>query len=340
MSEDRAGKTFDAPPARRQRAVREGNVARSIEITSIVALAGASVATFAVAPFIGGAAAHVLDRLARGPETASVPPELALAVAAAFVPATAAAGCAAIAALAQGGGLRLRMPSFKLTVLNPIAGLKRMVGAEAVAGAFRAAIAFSVVCAALLPLGRDIVAGSIGLSGTGAIAAFAGATMQRALWTAMVVGAAFALVDYVLVRRRWLQGLKMSLAEIKRDHKENDGDPQARSRRATLHRTMMRGSIARTKEASFVVVNPTHIAIAIRYAPPEVPVPEILVRAADDAALTVKRIATSLAIPIVEDIPLARALFADGDAGRPIPTTLYVAIAQVIAELARAGVLA
>ena len=102
----------------------------------------------------------------------------------------------------------------------------------------------------------------------------------------------------------------------------------------------MRGAIGRTREASFVVVNPTHVAVAIRYAPPAVPVPEILVRALDDAALRVKAIAREHRIPVVEDVALARLLFAHGESGRAIPPETYVAVAQVIAALAREGVLA
>ncbi len=91
---------------------------------------------------------------------------------------------------------------------------------------------------------------------------------------AFAVGAVFAVADYALARRRWLRGLRMSLDEIKRDAKENEGDPQARARaqdRSSLDRRAARS--ARTREASFVVVNPKHVAVALRYAPPEVPVP-------------------------------------------------------------------
>jgi flagellar biosynthesis protein FlhB len=86
-----------------------------------------------------------------------------------------------------------------------------------------------------------------------------------------------------------------------------------------------------------VVVNPTHIAIAVRYAPPGVPVPEILVRAADEAARSVRELAAAHGIPIVENVALARALYATGEAGSAIPSPTFVAVARVIAELVRAG---
>jgi flagellar biosynthesis protein FlhB len=149
----------------------------------------------------------------------------------------------------------------------------------------------------------------------------------------------FALADFALARRRWLRGLKMSFDELKRDAKENDGDPQTRARRKSAYRAVVRGALGRTREASFVVVNPAHVAVAIRYAPPAIAVPEILVRALDDAALRVKALAREHGVPVVEDVALARLLFAHGESGRAIPPDAYVAVAQIIASLAREGVL-
>jgi type III secretion protein U len=163
--------------------------------------------------------------------------------------------------------------------------------------------------------------------------------MLQACFAAAAVGALFALADYAVVRRRWLRSLKMTFDEFKRDTKEQEGDPQAKSRRKLLHRTLVRGGVARTRDASFVVVNPAHIAIAIRYAPPAVAVPEILVRAADDAAYEVRRLAERAGVPIVEDVPLARLLWRCGEAGRPIPPESFVAVAYAIAALVRSGAL-
>ena len=231
----------------------------------------------------------------------------------------------------------MNVPKLQLTRLNPVAGIKRMVGAEAAVAAARAVVAFAVAALATWPLGVEIFARAMTLSGTGAFGVLVVDGAERACFSAIAVGACFALADYAVVRRRWLRDLKMTLEEVRRDQKENDGDPHTRSRRKALHRTLVRGSIARTKDASFVVVNPTHIAIAVRYAPPDVAVPEILVRAADEAALSVKALAGAHGIPIIENVALARALYAQGEAGRAIPTDTFVAVARVIAELVRSG---
>jgi flagellar biosynthesis protein FlhB len=97
---------------------------------------------------------------------------------------------------------------------------------------------------------------------------------------------------------------------------------------------MVRGSLRHIRRATFVVVNPTHVAIALRYVAEETPVPMILVRAAGDGALRVKKVAAEAGIPTIEDPPLARQLYAL-DALGPIPPELYLAVAQIIAMLNR-----
>jgi flagellar biosynthesis protein FlhB len=337
MSADRSQKNFDATPSRKDKAKRDGNVARSSEASGIAAFACAALATFATLPWLAQTTAGALGELSARPDLTRVPGNVWAVPAIALIPAGAAALGGLGANLAQAGGLRANMPKLQLSRLNPVAGLKRMLGAEAAVGAARALVAFGIAALALWPLGVEIFARSTTLADPGAFGVLFVAAAQRACFATVATGACFAIADYAMVRRRWLRDLKMSLEEIRRDQKENDGDPHTRSRRKTLHRTLVRGSIARTKEASFVVVNPTHIAIAVRYAPPDVPVPEILVRAADEAARSVKALAAAHGIPIVENVTLARALYATGEAGAAIPSATFVAVARVIAELVRAG---
>lgn len=340
MNADREQKRYDATATRKAKARREGNGARSTEIGGIAAFAAGAAATIAIVPLIGNSAVGVLREASGMREALRLPAALWCIGMAALVPALAAAFAATGAGLAQSGGLHVRAVSVNFTHLNPAAGLKRMFGGEAIVGAARATLAFACAGAVMLPLAFTVVGQALTLAGPLQFAPLVRAAAEHAILSALAVGACFACVDYALARRRWLRDIKMTHEEMKRDQKENDGDPHTRSRRKQLHRSLVRGSIARTREASFVVVNPTHIAIAIRYAPPEVGVPEILVRAADATALTVKSIASEYAIPIVENVPLARALYAMGEAGSPIPNHTFVAVARVIAELTRAGALA
>ena len=156
---------------------------------------------------------------------------------------------------------------------------------------------------------------------------------------ACVVGALFAGADYGVHLVRWRKRLRLSFDELKRDQKENDGDPLARGRRRALHRQLSRGSLRKVKDAAFVVTNPTHIAIALEYRPPDVPVPRVLVRAADDAAARVRELAGAYGVPLIEHVALARHLYATARAGEFIPHETYVAVAEVVAALTKAGVL-
>jgi flagellar biosynthesis protein FlhB len=260
-------------------------------------------------------------------------------VAAAFVPALGAAAAATFAALAQTGGLRLAPLRLAFEKLAPVAGLKRMFGAEAATGAARAILAFVLVTAGVVPICARTLAAANAAASPLAAAELARGALLQACFAALATGAFFALADFALARRRWLRSLKMTFDQVKRDAKEQDGDPESKARRRQLHRTYARGGIARTRDASFVVVNPTHIAIAVRYAPPAVAVPEILVRAADALAREVRALAERAHIPVLEDVALARMLWRCGEAGRPIPPESFVAVAYAIAALVRAGVL-
>ena len=331
-------KRFDATPSRRERAKREGNSARSSELSGIAAFAAGVVALAAVLPTLSALAAQLVRTNAAAP--LQIDPFGGVAViAAGCVPAVAAAGAGVGVSLAQTGGLRPAPIRFAFAKLAPHTGLGRMFGGEGMVGAARAVAALAVALAATVPIVAHVVAGA---TRAGSPLDAARATRDggfAACLAAAGVGGLFALADYALVRRRWLRSLKMTFDEFKRDLKEQDGDPQARSRRRHMHRSLARGTVARTREASFVVVNPTHVAVALRYAPPAVPVPEILVRAVDDAALAVRAIAQSQAIPIVENVALARWLFRVGEPGHAIPTETFVAVAEVIAALARVGLL-
>lgn len=345
MSES-GDKRFDATASRRARAKRDGNVPQSAELCSMAAFAAATLVTMLAVPLGASAvavalhdAAAGLRNVARAPAAPRMMPALGAAAIVALLPIGSAALAGATASLLQRGGVRMTGVKIDVARLNPAAGLRRMAGGETLVGVARAAFGFAAALVAIVPSLRDAVAGGTALATPAAAAGLVGTAMLRACGAALAVGAAFAVADYALARRRWLRGLKMSLHELRRDAKENEGDPQARARRKGTHRAIVRGAIGRTREASFVVVNPEHVAVALRYAPPSVPVPEILVRALDEAALRVRAIAREHGIPAVAEPALARQLYVQGESGRPIPPEAYVAVALVIAALARDGAL-
>jgi flagellar biosynthetic protein FlhB len=329
-------KQFEASQSRIERAKREGDVARSQEIGNVAAFGAALVATSAIAAPLGSAAQRLIESSAAGHAGGG-----ALSMLATFMllPVTAAAAAALGANIIQSGGLHFSAVSIKVERLAPAENLKRMFSREAVVTAARATTAFVCAGGAIVPAFIAIYATALH---AGSLAGVASAAWTGAMHTAAVacaVGGVFAGADFGVQLARWRKRLRMSLEELKRDQKENDGDPLARSRRRALHRQISRGSLRKVKDAAFVVANPTHVAIALEYKPPEVPVPRVLVRAADDAAARVRELAGAYNVPLVENVPLARRLYAIARPGDFIPHETYVAVAEIVAALTKAGVL-
>lgn len=326
-------KPYEPTQSRIERAKREGDVARSQELAAAAAFGAALCAAAAVTAPLALSARVALSAAASG---ASAVAPLAAGVPAMLLPAAAAA-CAAVACgVLQTGGLRFTALSFKIARLSPAENFKRMLSKESAVTAVRAIVAFACAAAAIGPAFAAIFAQTLHAGGIAALAVTGWHGALRAAATACAVGAFFAAADYGVQFARWRKRLRMSFEELKRDQKDSDGDPLARSRRRALHRQFARGSLRRVKDAAFVVTNPTHLAIALEYRPPQVPLPRVLVRAADDAAARVRELAAEYRVPLIENVSLARALYAKADAGDYIPEETYVAVAEIVAALAKA----
>ncbi len=345
MAEHSQGeKQFEATANHLERAQREGNVARSIELSAVVAFACATLALCAaVATISSSVGAMAAAALTRASSSVAAPPSfqaVAMLAVLALMPAAAAACGATTATLLQSGGLRLVPLTFALEKLSPTRGIKRILSRETILCALRAIIAFGCGACILLPTLYALFVGGIGQSSGERLAALAWGGALRVIFAACAVGLVFSGLDFALEFRRWKKNLRMSFEECKRDRKEHDGDPMVRGRRRALHRSLSIGSLAQIKGAAFLVTNPTHLAIALEYRPPDVAIPRVLVRSADQAALRVRALAKLHGVPIVENVALARELYADCDAGHVIPRESYVAVAEIIAALARAGAVA
>jgi flagellar biosynthesis protein FlhB len=330
-------KRFDATPSRLARARREGDRPRSQDAGAVASLGAGVVALCVTLGALSAACRRALVDAA-APAHLSPGPYLLVAGCALGVAAGALAG-SLLAAVATGGGLAFVMPSLKPAKLDPIAGLKRIFSRDAaLAGAKALIVAGAVGLAIAAPVRETFARAQLGTSAA-QTASLAGHALAGVAASALAVAALFACGDVALERAKWRRRLRMSLEELKRDRRQNDGDPLLRGRRRQAHRNLVRGAIARVAEAAFVVANPTHVAIALEYRPPAVAVPRVLVRARDAGALEVKRRANALGIPVVENVELARSLFASCGAGEYIPPTAYAPVAAIVAALLRAGTL-
>lgn len=302
-------KPFEPTPSRLERARREGDHPLSRDVVAVAAFCGAFLGVTAIAPSLESALPADLRAVLAGAPSPRLWLMLIFAVALAC---GCGSGAAVLATLAQTRGLVLRPLAYRLAP-------RRMLDLDATGDVVRAAIA--------------VAAGVCGIACTARPSPDA---IQRSLGIALGAGIASALLDLLGTRRLWRRRLRMTHDEMRRDLREHEGDPQTRARRRRLHRIVLRGGLRQVRRASFVVVNPTHLAVALRYAPPETPVPAIIVRAADAGAQRMKALAAELGIPSIEDPGLARALYAHEALG-PIPPALYLAVAQIIAALQRSS---
>ena len=329
---DVAEKAFEPTPRRIAKAKREGNVARSSELAANVSFAAGCFAVLSVAPLFGSVAANELVR-ARSFAPAS---SCVLVAAVALIPIAAASMAGAIASVAQSGGVALMPVTAKLERLNPIEGMRRIVSRETLSHSLRAALAFLCATLAMSPALTAGAAAVIRLPNLSQTVDEVWSAAQHVAFAAGAVGLLFSVAEFGAARSSWLRKLRMSFEERRREVKEEEGDALARGRRRSLHRALLRGGLTRIKEASFVVVNPTRLAVALAYRPPRVPVPEVLVRVRDEAAARARELAAINRVPIVENVALARALYRDGRPGEPIPQAHYVAVAEVVVALTRA----
>ncbi|MDT8338995.1 MAG: flagellar biosynthesis protein FlhB [Sulfurimonas sp.] len=142
----------------------------------------------------------------------------------------------------------------------------------------------------------------------------------------------FAIIDIIIVRKQYFDGLKMSKQEIKDEMKNMDGDPliKAKIRQIQMQASRKR-MMSEVPHADVVITNPTHYAVAIKYDEQKSHAPIVVAKGMDNIALQIKKIARENNVHIVQNPPLARSLYAQVDLDRPIPSELFAAVAEVLA---------
>ena len=145
-----------------------------------------------------------------------------------------------------------------------------------------------------------------------------------------------ALVDVPLQAYFFKTRLKMSHEEVKQEHKESDGNPHTKGRIRQKQREIAdRASIGAVPKADFVVMNPTHYAVALKYDEKTMSAPQVIARGTDLLAFRIRDVAKEHSVPVLQAPMLARALYAHAELDQAIPATLYTAVAQVLAYVYR-----
>jgi len=226
----------------------------------------------------------------------------------------------------------------KFSKLSPVSGAGRLFGKRAFVefGKTLAKLLLVVTVASYVVWPR--VVGLDGLIGADPvmIGATAGGLVVVMLKAVALLVGALALFDFVYQRRSWLKRMRMSLQEIKDEHKQSEGDPKikAKIRQIGMQRSRKR-MMAAVPSASVIVTNPTHFAVALKYDHGTMGAPVVVAKGVDAIALKIREVATAAGVPIVENRPLARALYATVEVDHPIQADQYAAVAEIIGYVMR-----
>ncbi len=226
----------------------------------------------------------------------------------------------------------------RLDRLDPIAGTKRLVSRRALVELAKSLAKVTVVAwaafSAVTPRiglfgGMALLRLEQGMSLTGSLA---WQVASRTLAALFVVAA----LDYVYQRHEHEQSLRMTREELKQELKETDGDPKLRARiRQRQREISRRRMMAAVPKADVVIVNPNHYACALSYRGAQMRAPRLVAKGKDHMALRIKELAREHRVPVVDDAPLARALYATVEIGAEVPPELYRAVAEVLAFVYR-----
>jgi flagellar biosynthesis protein FlhB len=227
---------------------------------------------------------------------------------------------------------------FHFDRLNPLKGLKRMFSSqglvELIKALFKLLVVGWVAYSFLKSRAMDVL-----LLGQMDLVSAVGSWTSLGISLAMRVGAAYltlALIDYAYQRYTVTKSLRMTKEEVKEDMKSSEGDPFIKARiRGQMRRMARMRMMQQVPKADVIITNPTHLAVAVRYNAQDMAAPVVVAKGADRVAERIKEIGRENRVPIVENKPVARALYGAVDIDQEIPPELYVALAEVLAYVYR-----
>ncbi len=340
-SQDRS---LPATQRKLQKARDDGQVTRSRDLSNLAVLGTGAVALSMMAPtlldqlklalsqqltFNASIVGQTSDVLVRLRDVTLVGLGVAAAFAAIILPAV------IISTVATGGWVMSMKPlGPDFSRINPLAGLGRLFSKEQVS---------QVLKLVLMTVALVAVASSFFMSHLDEVAQLVlqpsvAAIPELARWVSagvsllLLVVFAVAAVDVPLQAFMFSSRMRMSHQEIKQEHKDSEGNPQMKGRlRARQKELAQRNSVGAVPKADFVVMNPTHFAVALKYDENKMGAPQVISKGADLLALKIRDLAKANKVPVLQSPMLARALYAHAELNQEIPGNLYTAVAQVLA---------
>ncbi len=341
---DQAQERTEQPtPKRLEEARRKGQIPRSRDLTAAAVTLAGGTSLYLLGGYIGGQMHGMMRRsfaLSREQalDTMYLIPAFANAAAEglrACLPVLLIIMLAAIMAPLLLGGWSFSTESLapKFERLNPLEGMKRIFSLRSLVELSKALAKFGSVAviavlvlwndaSSLLALGREPLAPAIGhalkLSGQGLLAISAGLLL-------------IAAIDVPYQLWQYAKQMRMSREEIRQEMKESEGSPEVKGRIRQIQQEMARQRMMQdVPNADVIVTNPTHFAVALRYDEKRMRAPIVVAKGADLIAARIREVGTEHNVAIFEAPPLARVLYRNVDIGREIPSSLYVAVAQVL----------
>jgi flagellar biosynthetic protein FlhB len=341
-------RTEPATPKRREDARRKGQVARSRELPAAAGvLAGTLFFLVGGGALVGGVGRLMHDLLAGAVRADMTPLELrevllsaargAIGLLAPLMAVMVAVGIAANV-LQTGPVASLHPLAPQWSRVSPAAGLKRLFSAVTLVELVKSVLKLLTVGAAAWWVLKGEVVRLPALAGADihALLPYLG---NAALHVALGAGVALmflGVLDFGFQRFEHEKRLRMTRQEIRREFKETEGDPMVRARIRSIQRQVARKRMmSDVPKADVVVTNPTHLAVALKYDAGKMAAPRVVAKGAGHIAARIREIAAAAGVPVMEDKPLARALYRAVEIGREIPMELYRAVAEVLAFVYR-----
>lgn len=349
MAEQDGSKTEQATARRKAEAREKGQVAVSREVpTAVILLGGIALLYALTGPALTGLTQVMREWFELAPRTSLTPDtfhalmvKLSLDSLRVILPVIGSIAALAVASYLLQTGFLWPAEGLKIDPnrLNPLEGFKKVLSLRSVVELIKALVKVTVIGW----VGVTAIRQEIGVLPElvtydlpGVLAVIGHLVLKMCLWIAGTV-AVIAAGDYAYQRFEWERSLRMSKHEVKKEHKESEGDPLIKSRVRSLQREMARNRMmAAVPKADVVITNPTHLAVALKYDQQAMGAPVVVAKGAGYVAQRIKEIATEHGVMVIENKPVAQTLFKLVDIGREIPTDLYRAVAEILALVYRA----
>ncbi len=344
MAEQPAGeRTEEATPRKRQEARKKGTVAKSTDLAGATSLLVCALMLPNVISNLGGGIYDAMHSSILEPTKPLDYTSVMGLFTSLLYPAFISLGPLILCLMAVGLVVNFAQVGFVLSgealkptfeKINPLAGFKRLFSVrttfEGIKAVFKMFLFMWIACAVVAGQWADL--SNLSYLPPSQAASKIGLVMHAILVRVAVVWLVLAIADYIFQRKQIDKQLRMTKDELKREMKEQEGSPEVKAAIFHRRRKLLKGGlVTRMRGADVVVTNPTHYAIALKYKRNEHHAPMVIAKGQDYLALKIREIADQEHIPIVENPPLARALYKQCEVGDFIPRDMFAAVAEVLA---------